>query len=149
MTGLSESVRWIWTQSRDTIEPMRSPESLQKGIDDIKRRISALGDLHPGALTEQYNVCGSPGCQCKSTPPIKHGPYHQLSFTRHGKSTSRFVREQDVADVERQLDNYRRLRQLVNDWIDLSVEIAHSRRAAAGAKTKPKSRTSRGKSPKI
>ena len=122
---------------------MRSPESLQKGIDAIKRQIAALGDLHPGALTEQYNVCGSPGCQCKSTPPVKHGPYHQLSFTRHGKSTSRFVKEYDVANVKRQLDNYRQLRQLVNDWIDLSVELSNSRRAAAGSKTKPKSRISK------
>jgi len=148
MTGPSESVRWIWTQWRDTIEPMSSPESLQKGIDDIKRQIAALGDLHPGALTEQYNVCGSPGCQCKSTPPVKHGPYHQLSFTRHGKSTSRFVREPDVADVKRRLDNYRRLRQLVNDWIDLSVELSNLQRTAAGSKAKTKSRTSRAKSPK-
>ena len=118
--------------------------SLQQRIEKLKQQIAALGDLHPGTLTQQYNVCGSPGCHCKATPPIKHGPYHQLSFTRHGKSTSRFVGQQDVTEAQEQLDNYRRLRQLVNDWIDLSVELASSRvhqrrQATAGSKKKRKS----------
>ena len=124
--------------------PMRQQASLEQRIEKVKQQIAALGDLHPGTLTVQYNVCGSSGCRCKATPPIKHGPYHQLSFTRHGKSTSRFVGQQDVTEAQEQLDNYRRLRQLVNDWIDLSVELARSRvqqrrQATAGSKKKPKS----------
>ena len=124
--------------------PMPQQASLQQRTEKVKQQIAALGDLHSGTLTEQYNVCGSPGCCCKATPPIKHGPYHQLSFTRHGKSTSRFVGQQDVTAAQEQLDNYRRLRQLVNDWIDLSVELARSRtlqrrQATAGSKRKRKS----------
>ncbi len=124
--------------------PMPQQASLEQRIEKVKQQIAALGDLHPGTLTEQYNVCGSSGCRCKATPPIKHGPYHQLSFTRHGKSTSRFVGQQDVTEAQEQLDNYRRLRQLVNDWIDLSVELTRSRtlqrrQASAGSKKKQKS----------
>src|SRR5215469_9455653 len=40
-----------------------------------------------GALSLQYNVCGSPSCRRKADPPLKHGPYPQISFTWHGKST--------------------------------------------------------------
>jgi hypothetical protein len=107
--------------------PMTRPELLRQHIDKIKQRIAALGDLRPGALSQQYNVCGSPGCQCKATPPVKHGPYYQISVKRHGKSTTQFVREQDLAEVQTQLDNYRRLRELVDEWITLSSEISSLR----------------------
>ena len=104
-----------------------SQESLEKQIHKIKLQIGKLGDLRPGALSQQYNVCGSPGCQCKASPPIKHGPYYQISFKRHGKSSSQFVRQQDVAEVQQQLQNYRQLRDLVDEWITLSSELSSLR----------------------
>ena len=124
---------------------MSRPWLLQQRIDKIKQQIAALGDLRPGALSQQYNVCGNPGCRCKATPPVKHGPYYQISVKRHGKSTTQFVREQDLAEVQSQLDNYRRLRELVDQWITLSAEISSLRiqelRQAAGVeKTTRKSR---------
>ena len=48
---------------------------------------------HIGSLSRQYNVCSSPGCRCKASPPRKHGPYYQLSYTRNGKSTTEPSRE--------------------------------------------------------
>ena len=104
-----------------------SAESLEKRIRTIKHQISELGDLRPGALSRQYNICGNPTCRCKADPPVKHGPYYQISFTRHGKSSSQFVREEDVDDVEQQLENYRQLRQLVDEWISLSAELSAMR----------------------
>ena len=102
-------------------------QSLQARIDHLKQAVVGLGDLRPGKLSQQYNVCGSPGCQCKASPPIKHGPYYQISFTRHGKSSSQFVRDEDLDEVQRQLDNYRQLRQLVDEWITLSAELSSLR----------------------
>ena len=101
-----------------------TPESLEKRIQKIKQQIGELGDLRPGALSQQYNVCGSAGCQCKASPPIKHGPYYQVSFKRHGKSSSQFVREQDLTEVQQQLENYRRLRELVDEWITVSAQLS-------------------------
>jgi hypothetical protein len=102
-------------------------ESLEKRILKIKQQIGELGDLRPGTLSQQYNVCGSPGCQCKASPPIKHGPYYQISFSRHGKSSSQFVREDDLPEVQRQLENHRRLRELVDEWITLSAQLSSLR----------------------
>ena len=48
---------------------------LEQRIQSIKREIAALGDLRPGALSMQYNICGNPSCRCKADPPLKHGPY--------------------------------------------------------------------------
>jgi hypothetical protein len=103
---------------------MATPESLEKRIQKIKQQIAELGDLRPGALSQQYNVCGSPGCQCKASPPIKHGPYYQISFTRHGKSSSQFVRDEDLKEVQQQLENYRCLRELIDEWITLSAQLS-------------------------
>jgi hypothetical protein len=119
-----------------------TPESLEKRIQKIKQQIGELGDLRPGALSQQYNVCGSAGCQCKASPPIKHGPYYQISFKRHGKSSSQFVREEDLKEVQQQLENYRRLRELVDEWITVSAQLStlrllEKRRLARPAQSRP------------
>jgi hypothetical protein len=114
----------------------RRIRQLEGRIARILRELGRLGDLRPGSLSEQYNVCGVEGCRCKATPPQKHGPYYQLSFTRNGKSTSRFVRREELATVRRQLKSYARLRELVDQWIGLGIELSvlrlEERRKRAG-----------------
>ena len=102
----------------------RRIQTLEKQLTKIKGELAELGDLRPGSLSEQYNVCGTPNCQCKADPPKKHGPYYQLSYTRKGKSTTRFVRAKDLATVKQQMKNYKRLRTLIDCWIDLAIELA-------------------------
>lgn len=102
-------------------------QSLERQIEVVKRQVAALGDLQPGSLSEQYSVCGKPNCRCVGSPPQKHGPYYQLSFSRKGKSSSRFVRREDLVAVRRQVRNYTRLRELVDRWIDLATELANLR----------------------
>lgn len=88
--------------------------------------------MRPGALSEQYNVCGKPGCRCKDPRhPKKHGPYYQLSYTHLGKSTTEFVKRDMVEEVRRQLANYTRFKQLTEQWVELSVRIAKRNRAQA------------------
>lgn len=74
-------------------------------------------------MSKQYNVRGQPQCRCKADPPQQHGPYHQVSFTWRGKNTSRFVRKDDLARVRRDLRNYERLRELMDEWVGLSMEL--------------------------
>jgi hypothetical protein len=102
----------------------RRIQSLERQIEKIKRELLELGDLRPGSLSKQYNVCGNPNCKCKATPPKKHGPYYQLSSTRKGKSRSKFVRKEDIATVRTQLKNYAKLRKLSEQWIDIAEELA-------------------------
>ena len=95
---------------------------LQREIERLKQQLMDLGPLHPGSLGRQYNVCGKPDCRCKDPRhPQKHGPYYQLSFTWRGKSSSRFVRPEQVAEMRRKVARYKRFRKLVNRWVDLEV----------------------------
>jgi hypothetical protein len=111
------------------LAPMTEREIDQR-IAAIKREIGLLGPLRTGSLSRQYNVCGNPTCRCKADSSQRHGPYYQLSYTYQKKSSSQFVRAPDVADVERQLKNYQRLRVLVDDWVGLGIERARILRAA-------------------
>ena len=102
---------------------------LLRQIEKVKGQLAALGDLRPGSLSTQYNVCGTPGCRCKATPPEKHGPYYQVSFTRKGKSSSKFVRKEDLNTVRRELKNYEVMKTLVDRWIEMATELSTLRLA--------------------
>jgi hypothetical protein len=102
----------------------RREATLQRQIEKIKGELAALGDLRPGSLSTQYNVCGSPGCKCKADPPVKHGPYYQVSYTRKGKSSTKFVKKEDLPEVRKQLKNYEHMKLLMEKWIDLAMELS-------------------------
>lgn len=110
----------------------RSISALEVRIEKLKRELGGLGDLRPGSLSEQYNVCGNPNCRCKEDPSKRHGPYYQISFTRKGRSRTKFVKKPQLAEVKRQLKNYARLRTLVDSWIELSSELCQLRLAGQG-----------------
>jgi len=100
-------------------------------IRKVKEEIVRLGRLRPGSLSKQYNVCGKADCRCKETPPRKHGPYYQLSFTRRGKSTTRFVRRGYVTAIQEELRNYRRQQELIAKWVELEMRLSEMRMKAA------------------
>lgn len=107
---------------------------LEGQIRRIKMQLGRLGELRPGVLSEQYNVCGTPGCRCKATPPEKHGPYYQLSWSRKRKSATRFVRPTELRAVRGQIKTYQRLQELVDAWIEASLEICEIKRQEARGK---------------
>ena len=102
----------------------RRATTLEKQIETTKLELSAIGDMRPGSLSAQYNVCGKAGCRCKATPPVKHGPYYQVSYTRKGKSKSKFVKREDLPEVRKRLKNYERMKLLLERWIDLATHLS-------------------------
>lgn len=97
--------------------------ALKAEIKSVKKEILSLGDLRPGTLTEQYNTCGNPTCRCKKDSSARHGPYHQLSYTRNGQSKTEYVKKAHVEMVNEQIKNYVKLQTLIKRWIDLSTQI--------------------------
>ena len=104
---------------------------MEARIRRVKEEMVSLGRLRPGSLSRQYNVCGKADCRCKDTPPKKHGPYYQLSFSRRGKSTTRFVRRGYVTAIKGELQNYKRLQKLLDKWIELEMRLSQMRMEAA------------------
>jgi len=103
----------------------RRKQQLVKRIEKIKQDLVELGEMRPGSLSKQYNICGNPNCRCKDAKnPKKHGPYYQLSYSRHGKSKSEYVKVEMLTGVKQQVNNYKRFIKLTEEWIDLSIELA-------------------------
>jgi hypothetical protein len=107
-------------------------QQLQQRIRAIQGELAALGPIHPGSLSQQYNVCGNPDCRCKDPKrPQKHGPYYQLSYTWRGRSTTRFVRPPQVEAMRKKLAAYKRLRELTAAWVDAAMALEQWERKAA------------------
>jgi len=97
----------------------------------VKQEMAGLGEIRPGALVEQWNTCGQKSCACKDPEnPRKHGPYWLLAYRFQGRSTSEFVRAEDLETIRQQIADYRRSRELRDDWCRISIELAKLRRAA-------------------
>jgi hypothetical protein len=134
---------------------MQTPLSTQQ-IDEkillLKQQLQALGPLHPGSLSRQYQVCGKPGCKCcDPKKPRPHGPYAKLTYVYHGKFTCRFVRAESVREVTALVATFKIFRQLTDAWIALAVQRAQlgplqrSVPASKKAKVSPQTqKTSRG-----
>jgi hypothetical protein len=100
-------------------------QTIERRIQRIKDDLATIGEMRPGSLSKQYNVCGTPGCRCKDPEnPQKHGPYYQLSYVHRNKSTSQFIRPEFATEARAQTKEYRRFRKLVDEWVRLALEHA-------------------------
>lgn len=101
----------------------------------IQLILAELGEMRPGSISRQYNVCGNQKCRCKDPEnPKKHGPYYQLSYTHKGKSTTEFVKKEMLSEAKQQIENFREFKKLTEEWIDLSVKIAKLRKKESAKK---------------
>ena len=89
----------------------------------IAAALGEIGFVLPGSLTERYFSCTHAGCHCHADPPVLHGPYIQWSRKVAGKTTSRTLSPEQVADYQAWFDNERRLRALVHELEQLSLSI--------------------------
>ena len=97
--------------------------ALKSEIVEIKKKMLALGDMHPGSISLQYQACGNPNCKCMDRKhPQRHGPFHKLSYVYHGKPVCRFVRAACVDTMNDQLAVYKKFRSLMDQWIELSIQ---------------------------
>ena len=111
-------------------------DQIEKQIEQIKKQLQSIGEMRPGSLSKQFNVCGKSGCKCKDEKnPKKHGPYYQLSYGHKGKSTTQFIRPTMIPAVKKQLENYKCFRELTDRWVDLALQ--HSKLKIAIARRDP------------
>ena len=97
----------------------------ERKVDQLRGALAKLGPMLPGSISEQRNVCGTPGCRCKDPKnPVKHGPYYQLSFTVGGCSSTMFVKKEDLPEVRRRLKRYRQFKTLCSELIHAYVTLA-------------------------
>jgi uncharacterized protein DUF6788 len=92
----------------------------------ITAAIAEIGFILPGTLTERLMRCGHPTCRCHADPPALHGPYHQWTRKVAGKTITRFLSDDQLANYGDWFDNQRRLRQLIGQLEALSLAIVEA-----------------------
>jgi len=116
--------------------------ALKSEIVEIKKKMLALGDMHPGSISLQYQACGNPNCKCMDRKhPQRHGPFHKLSYVYKGKTGCRFVRAACADEIIRRVAVYKEFRALIDRWIKLSIQsgVIEFFTAAAAKSSKRKS----------
>ncbi len=93
-------------------------QAVQEEIDRIKKEIVSLGHIHPGSLSMQKRARG--------------GEYWHLSYSHAGKGHTEYIRKNDVSVVQGELNNHKRFRELVSEWIGLEIELSKIRRKNRG-----------------
>jgi hypothetical protein len=89
----------------------------------IARELAKAGFALPGTLTERMTRCGRANCRCHADPPVLHGPYHQWTRKVNGKTVTRLLTDDQLADYQEWFDNQRRLRSLMAELENLSLAI--------------------------
>ena len=104
----------------------------------VLREIAGIGDLRQGSLTPHYRRCGKPNCRCAGEGGHKHGPYWYLTWSdrKTKKSRGRAIAADAVEGTRAQIAEYRRLRDLMHELIDISARICDARLDAGKASEK-------------
>lgn len=86
---------------------------IERRIVKIKEKLQEIGPMRSGSLTRQYR-----------DPKKRTGGYWQISYTRQMRSRSEYIRPEWVAETRRQIATYKRFKNLVDQWLSLSLECA-------------------------
>ncbi len=93
---------------------------------EITARLADLAYALPGTVADRLTRCGHPGCRCHADPPQLHGPYHQWTRKKNGRTSTRILTDDQLADYSPWFDNHRRLRELITELEALSLAVAEA-----------------------
>ena len=106
-------------------------EGLGARREAILRELASIGDLRPGSLFERYRKCGKPGCHCAREGDPGHGPNWVLTARVNGRAVTRAIPDEAVAETRTQIDEYKRLRALTTELVEVSEGLCQARLGAA------------------
>jgi hypothetical protein len=111
----------------DSVSPTPDQQARAKAIAaEITTRLASLAFALPGTLADRHTRCGHPGCRCHADPPQLHGPYHQWTRKKNGKTSTRILTDDQLADYAPWFGNHKRLRELIAELEELSLAIAEN-----------------------
>jgi len=99
-----------------------SPDQ-QAARNRIAGELAQAGFALPGTLTVRSYACGKAGCRCHADPPRLHGPYAEWTRKIGGKTVTRRPTPGELAEYQPLFDNARKLRALLAQLQDLTLEI--------------------------
>ena len=115
-------------RDRPHLTPQRlPPPSAATPHSVTKRRVPGLDkQRNESPAKRPLTRCGRANCRCHADPPRRHGPYHQWTRKKNGKTSTRILTDDQLADYAPWFDNHRRLRELITELEALSLAIAEN-----------------------
>lgn len=98
-------------------------ESTTRTLDQAAAELAAAaGPALPGTLTVRSYACGKRRCRCHASPPILHGPYAEWTRKIAGKTVTRRLTPEQLAEWQPLFDNARKMRDLLARIQDLTLQ---------------------------
>ena len=107
----------------ETVCRMEPTAAQRAARDRIAAGFATAGYALPGTLTVRAYACGKPNCRCHAEPPRLHGPYAEWTRKVGGKTITRRLTQDELAEYQPLFDNAKKLRLLLAELQDLTLEI--------------------------
>jgi phytoene dehydrogenase-like protein len=108
----------------DNVSPTPGQQARATAIAaEITARLAAVSFALPGTVADRMTRCGHRGCRCHADPPQPHGPYHQWTRKKDGRTATRILSDDQLADYAPWFDNHKRIRELITELEELSLAI--------------------------
>ena len=118
---------------------------MKSNLDDLLQKrqslllqMQSIDRLRRGSLSKQFFKSSPAG------PNVSNGPYYVLQGFFHGKKFSHRIPREQSAQVQRDVENYRRFQSLADEFVTLSDQITRLQDQPQDSKKN----SSRKKSPK-
>ena len=131
---------------------MPDPTDVPATVRDLARLLSGPTPMRRGTLAIRYLRCNKPGCACAHRADARHGPYCSVVRVVAGRTRSRYVPADRVAELRRQVQAGQQFRkhveaywQACEQWADAELdapEAASKEAAKKGASQRPSRRKS-------
>src|SRR5258705_11160690 len=93
-------------------------------LDQVAAELAAAaGPALPGTLVVRSHACGKQRCRCHADPPVLHGPYAEWTRKIDGKTVTRRLTDAELAAWQPLFDNARKIRALVAELHDVTLQI--------------------------
>jgi len=107
------------------------PDSLDDLVQqraEILRQIEELEDFRAGSITVTGGKCGKPSCHCHRPNDPGHRPHPRMTFKIGGKSvTESFDTPAAQRKAEREIEAFRRYRELERSYVEVNAKICRER----------------------
>lgn len=121
---------------------MPNPTEVPPAVGELARVLAEPKPMRRGTLNVRYLKCNKPGCACADHEEARHGPYTSVVRVVNGRTRSRHVPADLVAELRRQVEAGQQFRhhveaywQACEQWADRRLDVAEEAQKRGSSKS--------------
>ena len=112
-----------------------APAAARRAREAHLQRFRTIGPFVAASLVQISVRCGRRGCHCATGPGH---PSHYLTLKRNGKTVTVYVPKSQLAEVQQWVREHRRVKALVREISELSLEVLRAEARARRRASRPR-----------